>query len=145
MNRHMPSAAAIMAPFPCTVDAECKLAEAAEIMKAHDIHHLPVLSDGDIVGIINSADLNKAVTLGHPLEAEQDLTVNDLVTHRAYLIDINDPLKAVVQSMMKMRLDAAIVLKEGEFVGIITQHDIMTHYCHLLDQLDQKKPGNDVA
>ena len=44
-----------------TIDPDAPAARAAELMQAEDIHRLPVVANGRLVGIITSTDLVKAV------------------------------------------------------------------------------------
>ncbi len=44
-----------------TVDADASLAEIATIMSDHAVHHLPVLENGQVVGLISKHDVIKAL------------------------------------------------------------------------------------
>ena len=49
-----------MSVNPVTVAPEDTLGEALKLMKEHSIRRLPVLSKGDIVGLVTEQDLMKA-------------------------------------------------------------------------------------
>ena len=52
----------IMTPAPLiTIDLDASTAEAARLMREHNIRRLPVVKDGALVGIITSKDLLKCV------------------------------------------------------------------------------------
>ena len=48
---------AIMTPDPLTVEASGKLADAFKLMVDRDIHHLPVLQDGKVIGMMLKGDV----------------------------------------------------------------------------------------
>lgn len=144
--RHLPQMVSVMTPFPYHIDASAKLADAWQLMELHTIRHLPVLENGDIVGVISERDLERAHIPGHPLREETDLLVGDLCTHRPYFVDVADPLHIVLNAMAEKRLGSVLVLKEGELAGLFTAVDA----CRLLGQVllehfEPTAPGTDAA
>ncbi len=63
---------AIMTPHPITVDADAHAYEAALIMMQNAIHHLPVMRDGKLAGMISRSDFMRLET-EHPLYLVSDL------------------------------------------------------------------------
>lgn len=55
----------IMTEDVITVDMDTSASAAAELMLAKDISGLPVLRDGDVVGIVTETDIAKALSEGH--------------------------------------------------------------------------------
>ena len=51
-----------------TINPEAKVAEAAHRMREHGHHHLVVVNQGDVVGIISSLDLLRVIDLGAVVE-----------------------------------------------------------------------------
>lgn len=49
----------IMTPLRYTVDASATIQKASEIFNVHDIRRLPVMEDGEIIGIITARDVAK--------------------------------------------------------------------------------------
>ena len=144
--RHIPQMVVAMTPFPYHIDAKATLAEAATMMDSHAIRHLPVFENGDIFGILSERDLERAKMPGHSLRDEIELRVGDVCTQRPYFVDVSDPLDRVLDAMAEQRLGSALVLKEGELVGVFTALDA----CSLLAQTLREKfphpsPGTDAA
>lgn len=144
--RHIPQMVAVMTPFPYHIEASSALALARNMMEEHDIRHLPVLEEGDVIGVISERDLERATIPGHPLREETELTVGDLCTQQPYFVDISDPLDRVLDAMAEKRLGSALVLKDGELAGIFTAMDA----CRLLaqtlrEQFPHPSPGIDAA
>ncbi len=52
----------VMTPVPTTIHVEASIAEAAELMLSHRIHHLLVTDDIEVFGILSSLDLVRALT-----------------------------------------------------------------------------------
>lgn len=134
MIKHMPTMVSVMTPFPFSIAPSASLAEAKAMMDAHEIHHLPVLDDSDIVGMVSLRDLLRAVSFGERLGDQQDLQVSDLVNHRPYMVDVNDPLAPVLHAMAEKRLGSVIVLKDGELAGIFTSRDALRQFAAFLDK-----------
>lgn len=144
--KHMPQMVSVMVPFPYSIEAQADLSEADKMMQEHQIRHLPVVDNSDIIGVVSDRDLQKAVSIGHKIQDEADLVIGDLVTHRPYMVDVGDPVAQVVSAMATKRLSSVIVLKEGDIAGIFTAVDALEHYSELLHEIyDADSNGNDAA
>lgn len=62
----------IMTRSPITLDAESHAYEAALVMMQHRIHHLPVTSDGKLIGMVARSDFMRLET-EHPLYLVNDI------------------------------------------------------------------------
>ncbi|HSG61304.1 MAG TPA: CBS domain-containing protein [Pseudomonadales bacterium] len=142
-KQHMPTVVSVMTPFPYFISPSASLREAKHMMDQHQIHHLPVLDDTDIIGMISWRDLLRAVSLGERLSDQTDILVSDLVNHRPYMVDVSDPLVPVLQAMVEKRLGSVIVLKDGELVGIFTSRDAMRYFAEFLEEAYPANPGDD--
>ena len=127
-----PNMLSVMTPFPYFIGPNASLEQAKQMMDEHQIHHLPVLDDSDIVGLISWRDLLRAVRFDEKLSDQKDMVVSDLVTHRPYMVDVGDPLVPVLDAMVESRLGSVIILKEGELAGIFTSRDAMRHFAVFL-------------
>jgi acetoin utilization protein AcuB len=144
--RHIPQMLVVMTPFPQHIDAGATLATASQIMEEHNIHHLPVFEQGDIVGVLSERDLERARIPGHPLRDETELRVGDLCTRRPYFVDVSDPLDRVLDAMADKRIGSALVLKEGDLVGVFTSIDAYRLLANTLrDQFPAPTPGTEAA
>ncbi len=144
-KKHMPTMVSVMTPFPHFIAPNASLGEAKRLMDEFAIHHLPVVDDFDIVGLISHRDLLRAVSLGERLSHQPDIVVSDLVNHRPYMVDVGDPLVPVLQSMIDNRIGSVIVLKDGELVGIFTSTDAMRHFAGFLEEAFPANPDGDDA
>jgi len=51
----------LMTNVPVFVEARAPLSQAADVLAALGAHHLPVMQDGKVVGLVTSADLFEAL------------------------------------------------------------------------------------
>lgn len=65
-NRHLSEipVSAVMGPLPFTCSPEDSIGRAEQIMSAHQIHRLPVVEDGLVVGMLSTNDLVRAASAG---------------------------------------------------------------------------------
>jgi acetoin utilization protein AcuB len=144
--RHMPQMLVVMTPFPYHIDAGASLAEARMMMEEHDIRHLPIFGNGDIVGLISEVDLERVRTPGHSLRDETELKVGDLCTNEPYFVDVSDPLDRVLDAMAAQHLDSTLVLREGELAGVFTAADAYRLLAaRLREQFPPPTPGTEAA
>ena len=110
-----------MTPTPLTIDPETLLSAAAEIMREQGIRHLPVVQNGDLLGVLSERDVNVVRCL-HTVTLD---TVNaGKIMHEAPFSVLPDtPLADVAAQMAKKRYGSAIVEEGGEVVGIFTTVD----------------------
>lgn len=133
MTKAIPSIQKYMTTSPHSIGADQTLAKAHEMMRAHDIRHLPVLSGGHIVGMITDRDL-------HLVEAMegvdvQVVKVDDAMATNVYSVAPETALDEVVGTMGQKKYGSAVVMQNGKVVGIFTTVDL----CHALLELLQTR------
>lgn len=131
--KHPPHMLTVMTPFPHSINADARLADALLLMELSNIGHLPVNDKNDIVGLLSRKDIERASIVGHPITDEDEIRVGDMCSPRPYLCDVSDPLIRVLEEMTEKHLDAVLVMKDGEMVGIFTTNDA----CRVLAQTIQ--------
>lgn len=139
----------IMTTDPESVGPDFAASAAKSILGSGDIHHLPVVENGKLVGIVSSSDLLKIFMLDNGSGSPADVTVGHIMTI--------DPV--VLESQANLR-DAATILSEGGFhalpvvepdgtlVGIVTSSDLIDHLLHQIPTGDgsiESGPADDVA
>lgn len=103
------------------------------MMKVHGVHHLPVKIDGIVDSVISDRDIQFALAPGVK-QADSELKVGDFCAVRAYCVDLHDPLDRVIDAMLETHIGAALVFREGEFAGILTEHDLLQSFSELIKQ-----------
>ena len=98
-------------------------------MRLYDISQLPVLEEGEVVGIIDEWDL-----LSHVQGDSQrfGLPVHEAMTREVETLDITAP-----ESALKPIFDrgqVAVVVDNERFLGLITRSDVLTSWRNRLEQ-----------
>jgi acetoin utilization protein AcuB len=128
----MPHIDSMMTPFPHSIEASHTIHEAQAIMGSEGIRHLPVTSEGRLVGIISDRDLKLAFALAGSSQAEETLHVGDVCNLEAYIVEYNTPAVDVVMHMAEIRVGTALITRSGKLVGIFTTTDVCRNYAELL-------------
>ena len=123
-----------MTPFPHFVEINAPVRTAGEMMDAHQIHHLPVMSEGKLVSVVTNHDIQLA------RQGPADARVRDICVRKTYVVELSEPLDRVLQQMAERHLGSALVVKDGKLVGIFTISDACRAFCELLRALF---PGGD--
>ena len=126
-QRRAPAVTHVMTPRPLiTVDVQTTLAAAWQRMRSNHVRHLPVLTAGEVVGILSDRDVLAA---GHQALREQTLQppllVGDAMSTRLSTIDAERPAAEAAATLLRRRLGALPVMRARSLVGIVTVSDFM--------------------
>ncbi len=126
----------VMTVIPHPVRVNDTLALAAERMSTLGVHHLPVLADFNLVGVLSDHDLALARGLGVDLAA---VSVGVAMTAGPYVVSLDTPLTEVARTMARRRVGSAMVMEKDELRGIVTVTDALMSLAELADGV--VKPG----
>ena len=103
-----------------TVQASEAVMAAYRRMKLYDVSQIPVMRDGRIVGIVDEEDILLEV-FANPNHFSEPVTA----AMESHLVTV--PVDAPVQQLMEIfkRGMVAIVMKDGEFLGLVTRIDLL--------------------
>ncbi|WP_056949457.1 CBS domain-containing protein [Lentilactobacillus kisonensis] len=128
-----------------TVPPETKVSVAVNIMKENNIHRLPVINDGELVGLvtqgtIQAASPSKATSLSiyEYNYLLNKMTVTDVMETTVRTINAADFLEDAIYEMRKYQIGVLPVMSDGAVVGIITNNDILDAF---LDVTDYNEDG----
>ncbi len=129
-----------MTPNPITAQPETTHKQAAELMREHDFHHLPVVDKrGRLVGIIVEDDLlaaqpSSATTLSiyeiHSLLSKLEL--KEIMRRPVYTVTGECSLEEAAGLMLKHDIGCLPVMEADRIVGIITDTDIFQTFVDVL-------------
>jgi cystathionine beta-synthase len=105
-----------------TIGPEDTLLTAYGRMKLYDVSQLPVLADGEVVGILDESDLLLAVAKDKTRFRDP---VRKAMTTRLDTIDARKGLDDLLPIFARDHV--AIVMADGEFLGLITRIDLINH------------------
>ncbi|MBL8879470.1 MAG: CBS domain-containing protein [Phycisphaerales bacterium] len=109
--------------------------KAISLMEERGIHHLPVVRDGQVVGILSDRDILLAV--GWRLSSERRADdgpnapvlgpreVEEIMTHPVESLDPNESLLHAVHVLVRLRIGALPVLRDGVLMGILSETDVL--------------------
>jgi acetoin utilization protein AcuB len=138
--RKLPTLVAVMTPFPHAVAAEDDVATARAMMEQHGIHHLPVLRDGRLAGVISNRDVSLAGDVLDRNEGGIGLPVWAICSRDPYVVEIDTRLDVVADEIANRHIGSALVVKHGKLAGIVTTTDLCRALAVLLRE---RMPGGD--
>jgi CBS domain-containing protein len=120
-----------MTPYPVTVAPETSLVEAAAIMVARHVRHLPVIDGAStIVGMLSERDVRTAI--GDPVayvETRRSAAmyrVRDVMTRPAIVMPFDRSLVEIAKHFADDKIGAVpIVDKFGALIGILSYIDVL--------------------
>jgi acetoin utilization protein AcuB len=131
-TKPMPHVVSVMTPFPHTIEASCSIHEARALMTSQGIRHLPVVSEGQLVGMLSDRDLKLAFAVAGGGETDETLHVGDVCNLEAYVAEYNTPVDQVIMHMAEARVGSALITRAGKLVGVLTTTDVCRSYAELL-------------
>lgn len=144
MKPAIPTILHAMTPFPYFIDVDAGIADAKAMMAEHGIRHLPVVEDRKLIGIVSDRDLKRAQTPERGAQPDEDLSVGDALVGDVYMVDVSEPLDAVLEHMWQHRLGSTLVLREAKLVGVFTASDACRLFAEFLRN-GSRDPDDEVA
>lgn len=123
-----------------TVRPEARLSEAAQLMRARRIRHLPVVDPaGRLVGMVTDRDLRQALfapavqaEAEDVLEVLEGLSVGDIMTRGVVSIRAATSIRDAARLMYERKLGALPVVERERLVGLLTETDVLGAFQELL-------------
>ncbi|HKK89748.1 MAG TPA: CBS domain-containing protein [Saprospiraceae bacterium] len=109
------------------------IAEAAKIFDAQGIHHIPVVEEGNLVGMVSKTDylfFKRGFLDDKTDQRIEEIRMNnyelsDIMTRDLQYIRANSPIQKALELFQKNEFHALPVLDEGQLVGLVTTFDII--------------------
>lgn len=117
-----------MTPGVRTLEESDSLGDALAHRAELEIRHLPVLSEGRLVGMVSDRDLRRAKGQGLP----DSSPIEDLMAHGVCSLPPDAPLSQAAALMTERKISAIPVLEEERLVGILTTSDVLDHCINTL-------------
>ncbi|HEY5944776.1 MAG TPA: CBS domain-containing protein [Kofleriaceae bacterium] len=117
----MPAISHFMTKQPWTIARKATLADAHRLMRAHDIRHLPVIDNGELVGVVSQGDLHLLETIAD-FELE-GVAVEEAMSSRPFYVTADTPIDEVVEIMADHKYGSCIVMGRNGVEGIFTGVD----------------------
>ena len=124
-----------MTSNPITITSQTTLPETHRLMDEHNIHRLPVINKGKLVGIVTRGDIREAqastaTTLSvYELNYLLDrIPAKEFMAYEPITISPDATIGEAARLMLQHKIGGLPVVENGELVGIITETD----FCRLL-------------
>jgi acetoin utilization protein AcuB len=119
-----------MSTSPRTIGADQTMARAHEVMRKYGIRHLPVLSGHRLVGLLSDGDLHLIETLRDVDPTK--VRVEEAMSDNVYSVAPSAPLDEVVKEMARHKYGSAIIVDNGNVVGMFTTVDACQAFAEML-------------
>ncbi|GMV12341.1 MAG: CBS domain-containing protein [Polyangiaceae bacterium] len=108
----------VMTEDPIWLDFRATTGEAARKLSDKRVHHLPVLKEGVVIGMISERDLRDAVP---------DISVTRVMSDHPVTVTPDTDLKDVADRMIEQHIGAVIVVdpESSRLVGIVSYVDVL--------------------
>lgn len=132
----------IMQTRVVTIEMDDRLSIAKEIFDQANFHHLLVVDDNQLEGVLSERDLLRALSpnIGSSAETVRDLDtlhrrVHQVMTRNPITCSPNTSVDDATRLILSHGIGCLPVLDNGKLVGIITWKDLLRAYC------DKKVPS----
>ena len=107
-----------------TLHPDDKVGRAVEIFKTKRIHHLPIVENGDLVGLITTHDLwNKHIAPGD----FENIDIKDIMSKKLIKLTPEDKIGTAAELFLDNRFHALPVVDGAKIVGLITTFDVLRY------------------
>jgi acetoin utilization protein AcuB len=123
----------IMQRDVAVLEPTASLHAASELMHDNDVRHIPIVEQGQVVGMISDRDLRcylselfleQPETI--PAAARKTLTVRQIMQSKPVAVEPESDLGEVIECILDFKIGAVVVADtEGRLCGIISYEDIL--------------------
>lgn len=121
-----------MTANPTTLGPAQSLLDAAILMRTSGFRHIPIVQDGQLVGMLSDRDvarLTPTMLLPHSAsehnEVMEETLIGKVMTREPITTAPDAPLSDIAESFVVGKLGSMAVMDNGELVGIITVRDLV--------------------
>lgn len=138
---------AIMSTNVFTVPPSATLAEARTLMHDNRIHHLPVVDDDALVGILSLSNVLAATDSFLRDDSSRihatEIVVSEVMVKDVATVDVRASLRQAALFLEKHQIGCLPVMNDSELIGIITGTDFVAVAINLLEQIEDSEPLDD--
>ncbi len=143
--KRIPSIKTVMTAFPYSVQPEASLHQAIDFMRAHNIRHLPVADNGELLGLVSDRDIKLVLGPDFAYPDPDKLTVGDIMRPDNYTVDLEERLDNVLAYMAEHHIGSAVVTRQGKLAGMFTTSDACREFSEHLREAFRRAGGGSAA
>jgi CBS domain-containing protein len=138
----------IMSTDLVTIAPTENLARARELMHDKRIHHLPVVDDGALVGLVTLTNVLAATDSflrddDNRIHA-REIVISDIMVTDVATVDEHATLRQAALFLEKHRIGCLPVMSDGSLQGIITDTDFVAVAINLLEQIEETEFDDEI-
>ena len=135
MKTHVPITH-IMTSQVKTVEKSAEITDVERIMKKHHFRHIPVVENGEIIGIVSLTDLQRLSYNASFAEDNMDddavivtmLSLDQIMVRNPFCVQKSATVGDVVEVLLRMDFHAVPVCDGKELIGIVTTTDLLKYF-----------------
>jgi hypothetical protein len=125
----------VMSKRLVTIDKEMNITEAAALIYREFIRAVPVVDNGNVVGMLTSYDVARCMS-----EGMMKCRVYEATTRRPVIINPADDILEAMERMRRSSIGRLVVVDDqGKPVGMITRTDILTRILKPFEMVEARK------
>ena len=134
---------AIMSTDLITVAPTASLADVRSLMQKNGIHHVPVVEDENLVGLLT---LTNVLAATDSILRQEDrirasrIDVRDVMVTDVATVDVHAGLRQAALFLERHKIGCLPVMRDGKLAGIITDTDFVAVAINLLEQIEASEP-----
>ena len=113
-----------------TVDLKDEVVTCLETMKIYNIHHVIVVENGELLGVLDDLTMLRAI-LEHFSEEFLELEVFDLPLKKVPIVSLTTPIGDAINEMIEGGEDLLVLVGQNQSYQLFTSKDVL----HLLDEI----------
>jgi CBS domain-containing membrane protein len=121
----------IMTTNVITLSSSDKLENAEKLFKKNNIRHIPIVDNGEIVGMLSYSDLLRlsfADLTNEEFEIDafiyEMFTIKQIMAKNLTMVAPNTTIKKVAQMLVEKEFHALPIVKDEKLLGIVTSTDL---------------------
>jgi len=122
----------VMTKNVITVSPDTLVVDAEKIMKENNVHRLPVVEEGELVGIVTKYDVLEASPSPATSLSVYELNyllgrmqVREIMTEQPYIVAPDTPFEEALAVGQREKIGSFPVVEDRKLVGIATESDIV--------------------
>jgi len=120
-----------------SIDAQRSVLDAARYMMEHNIGALPVMRDGQLVGMISERDvMNRVVAVGR---TPGTTVISEVMTPNPKSVNISETVEDCLFLMREFGFRHLPITEGGKLIGVVSLRDILLRYTAEQESQARKK------
>jgi CBS domain-containing protein len=122
----LPLVGDLMTADPVVADADAPATEAERLMKTYRVSGLPIVRDGEVVGVISQTDLVVARSSAMISANWERMRIRHLMTSPAVTVRVGTPTVRAADLMVRRHIHRLVVVDdEDRPVGVLSALDLL--------------------